>query len=124
MILLRGGKLVKIDTSEDCNVFITAVKTVDILKQEQPYQADKIMRDKIYTLTYDCDKNKYIFILSQTPYGEDPYSKKYDVGRSGNGFYHTKGEAIAKMLEINPTWNPNQYDIYLIKGEEKTKIVL
>ena len=124
MILLKDGKLVSIDTREDNNVEIIAVKTADILKQEEHFHADKIVRDKIYKMTYDIHKNKYIFMLSQTPYGEDPESRSYGVGVTGAGFFNTKGEAISKMLETNSIWNKNQYDIYFIKGEEKTKYVV
>jgi hypothetical protein len=122
MILLRDGKLVKVDTNED-KVAIIAVKTVDILKQECPTQINDIKRDKIYKLSYDCDKDKYIFMLSQTPYGDDPFNKENGVGISGTGWCNTKGDAISKMIDTHPIWNKNPFDIYFIKGEEKIKFI-
>jgi hypothetical protein len=123
MILLRDGKLVKIDVKED-SIAIIAVKTADILKKECPSQINDIKRDKVYKLCYDCDKAKYIFMLSQTPYGDDPFNKEYGVGKSGTGYHDTKGEAITKMLDTHVVWNENPYDIYFINGEERIKLIL
>ena len=121
MFILRDGKLVDVNLTEDSGKII-AIKSIDEIKEEQAYQADKIMRAEEYVLDYNCDKGMYIFMLTQTPYGDDPVAKKFGVGGTGCGYKRSKGEAIMGMKKVCPIWNQNAYRVYIERDGVRVEI--
>lgn len=118
MYLLRDGKLVKIDITEDRGVTI-AVKTMEVLKKEQSFQADKIVRDEAFILTFDCDKGKYNFMRAISPYASAIDGKSKEV--YGTGWHQSKGDAI-RDKQSGQYGGKAGYDVYFIVGNERVLI--
>jgi hypothetical protein len=100
MTLLRDNKLITVDTSEDKDNTIIAIKSLDYLLANEKYH-DKAVSDKIYTLrweennrTFTSAPDHYIFRCSQSCWAD---------GSGMNGGYTgmqlTKGDAIKLMLK-------------------------
>ena len=91
MVLLQNNKLVQIDTREDSYSTVTAVKSLEALKKDNPISYhDKPVE---YTLTYNKGSNTYLFKMTKSPFKDDS-----EIGNGYNGHYFTKGYAILAMI--------------------------
>ena len=95
MILLKDNKLIYVDTSEDTESTIIAVKSLEELKKEK--HNSFYTKDVEYTLglpRYPDAERMYLFKMTKSPYKDDSGS-----GDGFTGAHQTKGQAISKMLE-------------------------
>ena len=94
MVLLQNNKLVQLDTREDSFSTIIAVKSLEVLKEDNTTTFHVKSVEYTLTIIKKYDENKqYLFVMTKSPFKDDS-----GIGNGYKSTYFTKGNAILDMI--------------------------
>lgn len=100
LFVLRDGKLIRIDVAEYGSFITKGITAVEPQSNDAGYE-----RDKIWTLVYEYNSSNaplgFIFRETQQPWKDMSISGF--KGNGLNGFFPTRGEAVADAMEFGLT---------------------